>query len=144
MPRLNQSSMPSTSHKQGRVVRGTLLAIVALGVLLGSGCGSSDPLAGTWKSVAGSEHELVIAKTDAGYKVAFAGVEGLEGWTPLKRQGEDLVGTPDFSGGPLGVNIDVRLTPEEDAGHLRYADSTGLSFTLARSSDSTAGPSAAE
>ena len=127
-------------------MRRVTLAAVALGLVFACGCAGNDLLLGSWKPVdaGGDGYGLVIAKSDAGYKVAFDGAEGLQGWTPLRRQGRSLLGTMDSGDGPLAANLEVRLTFIWDNGRLRYADNDGLEFTLYKVSDSTVEPSPSE
>jgi len=133
----------STRRRRGSVAGEASLLVVSLGLVLSCGCARSDVLVGSWKPVdaRGDGYGLVIAKDDTGYRLALAGAEGLRGWTPLERRGRRLVGTPHLAGGPLGANLEIRLTFIWDNGRLRYEDTSGLMFSLFKVSDSTMKPS---
>jgi len=125
---------------------GVLFAAVAAAVsmLFISGCGASDPYVGSWKQAdkPGNSPDLVIARTDAGYRLAFLGTTIVDGWVPLTQLGGELVGSPNVMA-PLPVNVKIVLAYDKASDRLLYSDNSQqrLSYVKVSYSTSTSSPS---
>ena len=82
-----------------------VLAVAGLAALL-AGCGESAPdeFVGTWRTPDGSPPDLVIAKTDEGYRATLVLAEA-QPHCDLTRVGEMLRGTMTVGVGDVAVEI---------------------------------------
>jgi hypothetical protein len=122
--------------------KATFLVLLAWATLASlSACGG-DPYVGTWQREGQrGAPRLVVALSDGGYRVHFVGTTVVEGWVPLRAEGEGLVGTPDA---PLPVSVEITLSYDENADRLLYSDTVGLHVAYAKLDDSMVVASPAE
>lgn len=124
-----------------------LLPPFAACLLLLVACGG-DRFAGSWAQTGVKDHgrDLVIAKTDSGYRIAFVGGGESSGWLPVRQNGDTLKGTwhvADAEGKATTATGWLSLT--YDHGELVYRDSEfgdRLKTRFVRVSGRTTGPTA--
>jgi hypothetical protein len=128
-------------------VRLVALASVVGAVVLLAACGGSatqaDPFVGTWRSTDPMDSPrsgFVIAKTSAGYQVAWILDGSLYSKATFYRHGDRLQDFPPDAAKPEDV-IPMFLAYKGEPGRLRVRYGNGLPYTVHRESDSTQVPS---